>query len=162
MAYDYDIYKKLEEICQQFQEACRQVQEELQLLLESVSGGNIESVESTLNRIPKKENNVETIDEKIEAFLKSMGFAEGNSGFSFIKQAVKIQHELGEGCKITKEIYPKITPDNPKRAERSIRYAIQNAYEIDNEKWKTVFGDQVKKSRSNKKIIYLIEKIIYK
>ena len=162
MAYDYDIYKQLEAICGQFQEACWQFQEKLQLLLESIGGGNIKSDESTPNRIPKMENDVETIDEKIEEFLKSMGFIEGNAGFSFIKQAVKIQHELGEGCKITKEIYPRITPDNPIRAERSIRYAIQNAYETDNENWKTVFGEQVEVSLGNKKIIYLIEKIIWK
>ena len=168
MAYDYDIYKQLEAICQQFQEACRQFQENcqqfqenLQPLLESISGG-IESVEPTSNRILKRENDEKTIDEKIEEFLKSMGFAEENSGFSFIKQAVKIQHQLGEGCKITKEIYPKITPDNPARSERVIRYAIQNAYETDNEKWKTIFGENVERSRNNKKIIYLIEKIIYK
>lgn len=53
-----------------------------------------------------------------------------------IKKAILIWHIIGERCQITKEIYQDLTPRNPDRAERSIRFAIKNAYECDPQKWK--------------------------
>lgn len=102
------------------------------------------------------------------AFLFDLGFAAGNDGFVYLRNAIELQYEKSTAA-ITKEIYPAISDHTDvsfswQYIDQAIRRSIKAAWEDGNpESWRIFFppgGNRSPKCPSNKEFIARIACII--
>lgn len=153
-----DIYERFIDVNSDLSNLCKDITKQI-IKLELKEGFDETNYNYIKDGIRKKIDKLSD-SEKVDRVLRKLGFSAYYSGSKMMKQAVLLWHEIGEGCRVTKEIYQEITPRNPERAERTIRFAIKNAYECESQEWKKIFGNRLKVT--NKNVIALIEELIWK
>jgi hypothetical protein len=75
---------------------------------------------------------IENLDYKISAFLKELGMPARYSGYSYLREGIKLLIQDSTMQKITKKLYPELAQMyNVSYAgvERSIRYAIETSFD---------------------------------
>jgi two-component system response regulator (stage 0 sporulation protein A) len=84
------------------------------------------------NTEPKTVKPIENLDYKISAFLKELGIPARYSGYSYLREGIKLLIQDSNMQKITKTLYPALAEMyNVSYAgvERSIRYAIETSWD---------------------------------
>jgi hypothetical protein len=81
---------------------------------------------------PEPVKPIENLDYKISAFLKELGIPARFSGYSYLREGIKLLIQDSTMQKITKTLYPELASMyNVSYAgvERSIRYAIETSFD---------------------------------
>lgn len=111
--------------------------------------GAVHPAEGRESRMEKVD--MTTMENKVHKVLLDLGIPANVKGFRYLAKAIIMSSERPELMRgLTKELYPAVADefgDRPRRAERAMRYAIENGWRVGNKKaWSRLItsSDRVK------------------
>jgi len=149
----------------------KEVLKTLKSELSKLSNIELETLEKLIGELkdhPVKSRNELSVEEKVTKIIQEIGVPAHIKGYHYIREAIIIVVDRPEIINsVTKELYPMVAEKNdstPSRVERSIRHAIEIAWNRGNIDFiNSIFGyktNSQKKKPTNSEFIALISDMI--